>query len=258
MLSKNKIKFLVSLRKKKVRDEFRLYTIEGDKLVSEFLKAGMPVESIFARSGFIDNLPASLLNNISDIIPVSIEDLKRISTLKTPHNAIATVHMPDIEHSNENTFKSHCIALDFIQDPGNLGTIIRTAAWFGIKNIVCSADCVDAYNPKVIQSSMGAIIHTNIIYTSLTAFLGSAREHELKIYGTLLEGRSIYDYKPERTGIILFGNESKGISENLIPYITDRIMIPRVNISTYGIDSLNVSIAASIICSEFVRKTGHV
>jgi TrmH family RNA methyltransferase len=257
MLSKYKIKLLVSLQKKKVRDELRLFTIEGDKLVSEFLKAGMPVKAIYARSGFLEKLPDNLIKNISDINSVSIDDLKRISTLKTPHNAIAIVHMPDIEQSHESIFKNLCIALDFVQDPGNMGTIVRTAAWFGIKNIVCSADCVDVFNPKVIQSSMGAIIHTNIIYTSLTEFLKSARENGLKIYGTLLEGHSIYDYKLDSKGVILLGNESKGISENLFPYITDKIMIPKAGTSSYGIDSLNVSIAAAIICSEFIKSARH-
>jgi TrmH family RNA methyltransferase len=258
MLSKKKIRFLVSLRGKKVRDELRLFTIEGDKLVREFLNAGMPVEALYAKPEFLESLPGNLIKGIPDILHVSNEDLKQISTLKTPHNALAVVHIPVIEHSHDNIFKNLCIALDFVQDPGNLGTIIRTAAWFGIKNIVCSADSADVFNPKVIQSSMGAIIHTNIIYTSLPAFLSSARKRGLSIYGTLLEGHSIYDHKLTNTGVILLGNESKGISDSLIPYITDRIMIPKINTFSDGIDSLNVSMAAAIICSEFTRRIGYL
>jgi TrmH family RNA methyltransferase len=255
MLSKNKIRFIVSLQKKKIREELSLFTIEGDKLVREFLNAGLPVKSLFAEPAFIKRLPVNLIKTISEVEEVSFDDLKKISTLTTPHNAIAVVHMPGPVGNSKDVFKNLCIALDCVQDPGNMGTIIRTAAWFGIKNIICSPDCADVYSPKVIQSSMGAIIHTNVIYTSLPAFLASAKEKELRIYGTLLEGKSIYDYDISNSGVILLGNESKGISETLLPFVTDRIMIPKMNPFSDGIDSLNVSIAAAIICSEFVRRT---
>jgi TrmH family RNA methyltransferase len=257
MLSKNKIRFLVSLQKKKVRDELRLFIIEGDKLVKEFLNAGMSVKSIYATNEFLNSLPDERIKDIKDIYQVNFEELDQISSLKTPHNVLAVVHMPDIQNNYENVSKSLCIALDFVQDPGNLGTIIRTAAWFGIRNIVCSPDCADLYNPKVIQASMGAIIHTNVTYTSLPEFLSSARARGLPIYGTLLEGHSIYDYKLVSPGVILLGNESKGISGNLIPCISDRIMIPKINTFSDGIDSLNVSMAAAIICSEFARRSGY-
>jgi RNA methyltransferase, TrmH family len=255
MLSKNKTRFIISLQKKKVRDELCLFTIEGDKLVKEFLNAGLPVKYLFAESEFIEKLPANQIKIIPEVEEISFDDLKRISTLKTPHNAIAIVHMPKKENNAGGLFQSLCIALDCVQDPGNLGTIIRTAAWFGIKNIVCSTDCADVYSPKVIQSSMGAIIHTNVIYSSLPDFLSSAREKGLRIYGTLLEGKSIYDYEISNNGVILLGNESKGISDALIPFVTDRIMIPKMNPFSDGIDSLNVSMAAAIICSEFLRRT---
>jgi RNA methyltransferase, TrmH family len=149
-------------------------------------------------------------------------------------------------------------ALDFVQDPGNLGTIIRAAAWFGIKNIVCSSDCVDVYNPKVIQASMGALLHVNVFYLDLRTLLIKAYENKIPVFGTLLEGESIYNHKLCNKGIILLGNESKGISEELIPYITTRINIPGFSKTRPGIDSLNVSMAASIVFSEFFRKTGSL
>lgn len=254
MLSKNKIKYIVSLQEKKVRDELKLFSIEGDKLVREFLNAGIQVESLFVIPQFLQSLPDDLVMGIKDIYTVNNDDLKRISTLKSPHNAIAVIRMPAVELKTNSILDSLCLALDVVQDPGNFGTIIRTAAWFGIKNIVCSTDCVDVYNQKVIQSSMGAIIHTNIIYTSLPEFFSSANSAGVPVYGALLEGNSIYESKLSKKGIILLGNESKGISESLKPYVTHKIKIPKMTTFSDGIDSLNVSMAAAIICSEFTRQ----
>jgi RNA methyltransferase, TrmH family len=146
------------------------------------------------------------------------------------------------------------VCLDCVQDPGNLGTIIRAAAWFGIKTIVCSQDSVDVYNTKVIQASMGALLHVNVHYTDLKEFLMEANKRELPVYGTVLEGDSIYKYNLGRQGVILLGNESKGISDELIPFITDKISIPGSDVSRPGIESLNVGMAASIVFSEFLRK----
>ena len=147
-----------------------------------------------------------------------------------------------------------CVALDFVKDPGNLGTIIRAAAWFGIKNIVCSLDCVDVYNPKVIQASMGAVLHVKVFYYDLKKLFISAAKMNIPVFGTMLEGDSIYDHKLDNKGIILLGNESKGISEELIPFITEKIMIPKFSKAKHGIDSLNVGMAASVVFSEFLRK----
>jgi TrmH family RNA methyltransferase len=194
---------------------------------------------------------------IGEIIPATENDLKKISSLKTPHNALAVISMIEPIRDPDDLKKELTIALDCIQDPGNLGTIIRSAAWFGIKNIYCSGDCADVYNPKVIQSSMGAILHVNVTYISLPELMESARNINVKIYGALIEGESIYTYKLGSSGIILLGNESKGISGELLPFITDRIMIPKLTYEQHGIDSLNVSMAASVILSEFTRGKGR-
>lgn len=254
MLSKNKVKFIISLQKKKVREEYKLYIIEGDKIVREFISAGIPVKSLIAKPEFISSFSKEELAAVSETELVSYEELKQISGLKTPHNALAVVSMPDPEVNQELFLKKQCVALDCIQDPGNLGTIIRAAVWFGIKNIVCSEDCVDVYNPKVIQASMGAIIHVNVLYTDLNNFLTSAQKKKLPVYGTLLEGESIYSQKLENKGIILLGNESKGISGNLVSFIDHKLMIPKFSDATLGIDSLNVGMAASIVLSEFARR----
>lgn len=256
MISKNKTKFIISLQKKKVRDEEKLYVIEGDKLVREFLNAGASVSMLVAKPEFLSSLNSQQTHSIIEIEDVSYEELKQISTLKTPHNALAVVHMPDNEMKMTEFINQYCVALDFVQDPGNMGTIIRAAGWFGIKNIICSLDCVDVYNPKVIQSSMGALLHVNVFYKDLKEFFTFAVNNSVPVYGTMLEGRSIYTHKPDNKGIILLGNESKGISTELIPFITEKIKIPKFSSATEGIDSLNVGMAASVVFSEFIRKSG--
>jgi RNA methyltransferase, TrmH family len=254
MLSKNKIRLIISLQKKKVRDEEKLYVIEGDKLIKDYLISGERIRTLIAKPEFIRSLPADQAKNIGETESVSFDELKKVSTLKTPHNAIALVPVTKIEFEPDNILKDLCAALDFIQDPGNLGTIIRSAAWFGIKNIVCSEDSVDLFNPKVIQASMGALLHVKVHYCDLRQFLGTAQKNGIQVYGTMIEGESVYDQKLRSKGVILLGNESRGISDELIPFISKKITIPRSNKYRYGNDSLNVSMAASILFSEFARR----
>jgi len=254
MVSRNKMNFIVSLQKKKAREEEKLFVIEGDKLVKEFLAVKMPAKILVAKPEFMNSLPLVHRQSIPEIITASYDELKRMSTLKTPHNALAVIEMPDVSMDLSTLNNELTVALDCIQDPGNLGTIIRAAAWFGIRNIFCSEESVDVYNPKVIQSSMGAILHVNVFYTDIRILLESARNSGIKIYGTVMKGKSIYSSRLSGTGIILFGNESKGISDDLLPFITDRIMIPKINKESPGIDSLNVSMAASVVFSEFARR----
>jgi rRNA methylases len=258
MISKSRIKFIKSLQNKKVRDAERLFVIEGDKLVKEFLTAKVPIKMLFAKPEFLNGLPPELTSSVNVIEDINYDELRQISTLKTPHNALAVVHMPEHEMILSEIIKQICVALDFVQDPGNMGTIIRAAGWFGIKNIVCSPDCVDIYNPKVIQASMGALLQVNVFYSDLKKLFTSAVQNDIPVFGTMLEGESIYDHKSENQGIILLGNESKGISKELNPFITKKIRIPKFSKSGEGIDSLNVGMAASIVFSEFLRKSGCV
>jgi RNA methyltransferase, TrmH family len=255
MISKTRIKFIKSLQNKKVRDKERLFVIEGDKLVKEFLSAGIHIKLLVAKAEFINSLPPNLTGFADNIEVVSYEDLKVISTLKTPHNTLAIVHMPEREIILSEIIYQSCVALDFVQDPGNMGTIIRAAGWFGIKNIVCSPDCVDLYNPKVVQASMGALLHVNVFCYDLKKLFAYAAEKSVEVYGTMLEGSSIYDHNFDTKGIILLGNESMGISADLFPFITKKIMIPKFSGAREGIDSLNVGMAAAIVFSEFIRKT---
>jgi TrmH family RNA methyltransferase len=254
MTVKNRINFIISLQKKKVREEENLFVIEGDKLVKEFLASGEALKTLVAKPEFIKSLPARLKEGIEEIIPSTYEELKKISSLKTPHNALAVVRMPENKTGLTPSRDELSVVLDCIQDPGNLGTIIRAAAWFGIRRIFCSPDSVDVYNPKVIQSTMGAILHVDVIYTGIYSLLERASEEKIRIFGTVMEGESIYLNELDNKGIIILGNESRGISAGLLPFLTDKINIPKFTRTSAGIDSLNVGMAAAVVFSEFRRR----
>jgi len=254
MLSKARISYIISLQKRKQRDEYGLYVVEGDKLVKEYIAAGMPVDAIYAKSEWLASMQNEIPDNIKEIVPVSYEELKRISSLTTPHNAMALVRTENAEPPFESLISGYSIALESVQDPGNLGTIIRSAAWFGIPYIICTPDSVDCFNPKVVQSTMGGLMKVRVIYLDLSVFLGKVREENVSVFGTYQDGLSIYDHHPPEKGIILFGNESKGISKHLDEYISIGLSIPRGRQSGNNIDSLNVAMSVSIMLSEFSRK----
>lgn len=255
MLSKNKIKFIKSLDNKKSRDESGQFIIEGNKVVSEFINAGWNIKLLVAQTRWTETLPEHALQNIEEIIDVEYNELKKISSLRTPHNVLAIVEKPEFLINWNEILNNLTLVLETIQDPGNLGTIIRTAAWFGISNIICSPDSVDVFNQKVIQASMGAILRVKVHYINLFDFMNRISESNFPVYGTYLDGKPVYDCDLSANGIILLGNESAGISSSLEKYITQKIRIPCFSDITEGIDSLNVSMAAAIICSEFRRKT---
>lgn len=254
MLTKNKLKFILSLHKRKAREENRMFIAEGDKIVREIIASGLQIKALVCKPEYLAAIPAHVKERIEEIMPVKYEELKQISSLTTPHNAMAVVRMPDFQLKPEELTGEIVPALDFIQDPGNMGTIIRAAAWFGIKNMVCSPNCVDIYNPKVIQATMGAFLNVKVHVCNLPEFLESATKKELPVFGTVLNGESVYNNRLSKEGIILIGNESRGISEELMAFVTDRITIPRFSDANYGIESLNAGMAASVIFSEFRRR----
>lgn len=258
MISKNRIKFISSLRKRKAREETGYYVIEGDKLVREFLESGIKLKILAAKPEFIGSLSDEKLRLAEEVDSVTNDELKHISTLTAPHNALAVVKRNDTTPELSEILNTLTVALDCIQDPGNLGTIIRASAWFGIKNVICSEDSVDVYNPKVIQASMGAILHVSVVYKDLKEVLEEAKKRELPVYGSMLEGRDLGSEKIKTEGILVFGNESKGISDELKPFITKKILIPGAGSSKPGIESLNVGMAASIMLYEFTRKASHL
>ncbi|PCI93723.1 MAG: RNA methyltransferase [Flavobacteriales bacterium] len=240
MLSISQKKFVNSLKQKKFRTEHNSFIIEGVKMLEELLHSDYEVETIYATSLWINN------NSGVDCIEISVKELNSISSLKTPNEVLAVVQQKEVQLIDLPSQLN--IALDKIQDPGNFGTIIRTADWFGIQNIICSDNSVDVYNPKVLQATMGSFFRMNIIYTDLSKFLSENKE--LTVYGALLNGENVYQKELNSKGsILLMGNESKGISEELIPFITDKISIPKFG----NAESLNVATATAIFCSEYKR-----
>ncbi len=238
MISKEQIKFIRSLHKKKFRDVSQQFIIEGPKMIAEAIQyAPESLIQIFGTEAVADKLPEHVLFE-----EIDNRALGQISTLKHPQKQVAICsYLP-----NMTTRPEFYIALDTIQDPGNLGTILRLASWFGVQHIVASKETVDCYNPKVVQASMGAIFNVNIEYVDLKEAFEST---DLPIYGSLLEGENIYEKDISKRGILVMGNEGSGINNDLIPFITDPITIPKFGKG----ESLNVAMATSIFLSEFSR-----
>lgn len=238
-LSKNKIKWIRSLHQKKQRDELGLFLVEGEKMVSEAIEfAQNSINLILHTKEFHFEI-----KNIETLL-ISEKELEQISGLKTPNKVIAVLRQ--IDQKREIDKNKLILALDGIQDPGNMGTILRIADWFGIIDIVCSPNTVDVYNPKVIQSSMGSIFRVQVQYTDLKHWLANC---SLPIYGALLEGENVYKKELSSSGVLIMGNEGSGISASLLPVITNPISIP-----SFGqAESLNVSVATGILLSEFFR-----
>ncbi|MNS38798.1 23S rRNA (uridine(2479)-2'-O)-methyltransferase [compost metagenome] len=252
MISKSQISFVKSLHNKKYREEHGLFIVEGVKMVNELLESSFKVHSIFSTENYLKNI-TNINPNIEKaaIHEVSESELQKISCLHTPNEVFALVQTPinyiDNQQFNEGLTTHWSIMLDDVQDPGNMGTIIRIADWFGIKTLITSLNSVEVYNPKVVQSTMGSIFRINMISTDLEKVLNTIKA---PVYGALLEGENLYKAAFNQPGIILMGNESKGISEKLRKFISYPLSIPG-----YGkAESLNVGIATAIFCSEMRRR----
>lgn len=250
MLSKNQVKYLHSLRLGKFREQNRVFIAEGIKLVDELLKSSFQIQHIYATKAWSDEHQRVIANGEFVLQEVTGDELGKISNLVTPNEVLALVSYPDSTLPPANTLGNIILLLDRIQDPGNLGTIIRTADWFGIGHLFCSPDTVDVFNPKVIQATMGSICRVAVHYTGLRQFITGLGK-DWKIYGTLADGENIYQSEPEYPAAIIIGNESKGISEEYLPLLTHRIGIPS---RSKGAESLNAAMATGIICSEFCRR----
>lgn len=248
MLSKNKIKFINSLHTKKYRDMNQLFVCEGEKIIEILINSGFPVKEIFATEEWYSD------NNKYPTTIITYQELKKISTLKNPNNVLALVPYLSSEMNLEEIASTVSLVLDDIRDPGNLGTIIRTADWFGIKNIICSKESVEIYNPKVVQSTMGAIFSVQIFYTELSNLFEKIKKYDgFQIAGTYMKGESVYQTRFPNRGFLVFGNESKGIRKDLERHIDNKIHIPAFTKSFKSSESLNVSSALAIVCSEFRR-----
>lgn len=246
MLSKSQISLLTSLQHKKFRRENGLFLVEGYKSIIEFVDSPYLIHTIYHTA---DVAPKLLnLSRKINFQEISLNDLQKVSLLKTPADAIAAVNIPHWAGLSDKDLKNKfTLVLDGVQDPGNMGTIIRTADWFGITNIICSEDTVDVYNPKVVQATMGSLARMNINYTDLREVLKSVN---LPVYGALLNGKSIYKTSFGTEGLVVMGNEGNGIRPEIEQLITNAVTIPRIG----GAESLNVAIATAIFCSELAGK----
>lgn len=242
MISKNQIKFIKQLDQKKYRKRENVFVAEGHKVVGDLLSCGFEPHTIFATNQW--KAPRDIaFQEVTD------DELRKISFLQHPQQVLAIFHMPA---ASPATIQDQLVlALDGVQDPGNLGTIIRIADWFGISDIFCSADTADVWNPKVIQATMGSIARVRIAYTDLVALI---KEAQVPVYGTLLDGDNIYQQTLSQNGIIVMGNEGNGISPEIRQLITNKLLIPDFNTGDSHAESLNVAIATAITCSEFRRR----
>ena len=247
MISKNQIKFVRQLEQKKYRRREGLFVAEGTKVVGDLLAHYQP-HSVYATEEWLAKNTSSLSHLPSSVFAVTDEELRRLSFLQHPQQVLALFPLPTMAAANGPL----SIALDGIQDPGNLGTIIRIADWFGIDQIICSEDTVDAWNPKVVQATMGSIARVNIIYTNLLELLDGLPA-DFPVYGTLLDGENIYTQELTPHGLIIMGNEGNGISDAVRQRVNRRLLIPDFHNGDTA-DSLNVAIATAITCSEFRRR----
>jgi TrmH family RNA methyltransferase len=259
MLSKNKIRFINTLKQKKARRETRLFIIEGDKMVTDVLvKGNMEIHDLIATPDWLLRNRHILHTGIRQISEVSEAEFRKVTLFENPAGVMAILPVPVMAYDEKDLSGQLSVCLDTIQDPGNLGTIIRTADWFGIRNIFCSPACADCFNPKVVKSSMGSVLRVNIHYVQLDQLLSDLQHLDsYMVYGSYLDGMSIYDEQLTPSGMLVFGNESKGIHPSLKEFIHKPLTIPSFAEQNGHIESLNVSTAVAIFCSEFFRNRVH-
>lgn len=254
MISKNKIKYIHSLNLKKNRDAQDVFVAEGSKIVGDILARGnSKVELLVAQREWIDQNAEMLKDVRCEIVEVSYDELAKVSFLCHPQQVMAVFKKFDGCLDTSSLDKKLTLVLDGVQDPGNLGTIIRIADWFGIEDIICSKDTVDVYNPKVVQATMGSIARVRVSYMDLKQ-LFEVLPPTLPVYGTLLEGNNMYSEQLSHNGIIIMGNEGKGISPQIRQFISKGLRIPNYPEGRDTADSLNVAVATAIICAEFRRR----
>lgn len=255
MVTKKQLQFVNSLKQKKYREEYQLFIAEGAKIVPELLNSEIEVKQIFATKEFIES---TAINKEVECLEVKYNELERISALTTPNEALAICKIPTVFFDKSSLKDNITLVLDDIKDPGNLGTIIRIADWFGIETILCSNESADAYNPKVVQATMGSIARVKLHYIDIGALLKDIDiSDQFPVYGALLEGEDIYKERLADRGFIVIGNESRGISDSIKPFISKKLTIPSFSHYKSGkgeAESLNAAIATAIICSEFRRK----
>ena len=253
MLSKNTIKLITSLHHKKFRKEEGLFIAEGEKVCRELVHSGWTIAAVYVTENFKNEKYVRWVKKINAEV-ISEKDIEKISALSTSPEILVVAKIPERKLNVDSLKGKLTLMLDQIKDPGNLGTIIRIADWFGIENIICSDNCADAYNPKTVQATMGSLFRMNVFYEELEPVLKSVREKKVDVYGTMLDAENIYESALSQVGIIVIGSESHGISAELLPYINHRISIPSFSATEHKAESLNAAMATAIVCSEFRRR----
>ncbi|MEG1948992.1 MAG: RNA methyltransferase [Odoribacter sp.] len=253
MLSKQVTKIVQNLEKKKFRDKYNLFKIEGDKLVGELLYSNIKIHTLIAYPVWIERNRISLTD--IHVEEADEREMHTISNFQSPPEVIALAEIPDEKIDEAAIANSLSLVLNGIQDPGNLGTILRVADWFGIRQIFCDDDCAGVYNPKCVQASMGAIFRVQTIYTPLEPLLQKYSSETFPCYGTFLKGENIYREKLTNQGFIIMGNEGKGIRPEIEHFINHRLTIPSFATGKNRTESLNVAVATGIILSEFKRNS---
>ena len=241
MITRAEILDIKALANKQGREDLGAFIAEGEKLVDEIRNSSLRIRRI------LQTKPIFAEGEL-----ISEKEMERISQLKSANSVLAVVELPKHKLALANPTKNLILCLDRIQNPGNLGTIIRLADWFGISYIVCSEDTADCFNPKVVQATMGAILRVRVHYTNLAAWLASHKD--ACIYGTFLEGENIYNAELEKAGVIVMGNEGQGISAEVAKCVSHKLLIPPYPADRCGSESLNVAVATAVICSEFRRR----
>lgn len=253
MISKNKIKYITALGHKKHRQEEGLFVGEGPKVVADLLQVMKPHLIVATQQWLDEGGNAQAATAAAEVITVTDDELRKVSFLQHPQQVLGVFPMPKANDQESLDDMGLVLALDGVQDPGNLGTIIRIADWFGITNIFCSAETADPWNPKVVQATMGSIARVRLHTVDLPQWMGSLPSG-YPVYGTLLEGSSIYEQELSAKGVIVMGNEGNGISPAIRQLITHKLLIPNYPEGRQTADSLNVAIATAITCAEFRRR----
>lgn len=250
MLSKNKIKYIRSLELKKNRKQEQAFLAEGNKLVGDLLGI-FPCRLVVATGQWLEEHTGI---QADEVYEVSREELSKVSLLKTPQEVLAVFGQPEWKWTPEEVAGSLCLALDDVQDPGNLGTIVRIADWFGIEHVFCSTGTVDIYNTKAIQATMGAVARVKLHYVDLEAFIRKVSERDVPVYGTFLDGENLYEHDLQNRGVIVMGNEGNGISREIAALVNRKVLIPNYPQGRETSESLNVAVATAVVCSEFRRR----
>ncbi|HIY48147.1 MAG TPA: RNA methyltransferase [Candidatus Alistipes faecigallinarum] len=244
-MTRSDIQLVRSLSDKRGRSEHGLFVAEGAKLIGELRRSNLRIRRIFATEGLFEG---------PEVECVTEKEMERLSLLKTPSNSLAIVEIPRYRLDAAHVGQRLTLALDDVQNPGNLGTIIRLADWFGIGEILCSPATADCFNPKVVQATMGAILRVRVHYVELAPLLAQAAARGVPVYGTFLEGENLYDAQLTDGGIIVMGNEGRGVRPDVAQTVTRKLFIPPFPADRRASESLNVAMATGVVCAEFRRR----